>query len=159
MLRKRRTVPLRRTLKLEALEDRTLMTGNVTVFLDLGGTLHITGDGGGLSSTFPEAVQILDSSPPGLPNLSFRVQGRPGTFTSVNGVQFIDFVGSSIQNVVASFPSFGPATFNALDIIGQFPSAPTSGTSFPGSVTISGGVGTEHLEEEKPTRESSFSDG
>ena len=86
MKRKRRTVPLRRPLYLEALEDRTLLTGNVSVFLDISGTLHITGDGGGLSSAFPEAVQILDSSPPGLPNQTFRVQGAPGTFTGVNGV-------------------------------------------------------------------------
>jgi hypothetical protein len=132
-------------LKVEALEDRTLMTGNVSVFLDIGGTLHVTGDGGGLSPAFPEAVQVLDSSPPGLPNLTFRVQGAPGTFTSVNGVQFIDFVGSSIQSVIANFPSFGPATFNRLDIIGQFPAAPTSGTNFPGSVTVTSGTGSTSL--------------
>ncbi len=145
MLRKRRTVPLRRTLNVEALEDRTLMTGNVTASLNLSGTLFITGDGGGLSSAFPEAVQILDSSPPGLPNLTFRVQGRPGTFTSVNGTQFLDFVGSSITSVIANFPSFGPATFNALDIIGQFPGSPTSGTNFAGSVQVTGGVGKTDL--------------
>jgi hypothetical protein len=147
MLRKRRTVPLRRTLKIEALEERTLLTGNVTVFLDLAGTLHITGDAGGVNAAFPEAVQILDSSPPGLPNLTFRVQGRPGTFTSVNGVQFIDFVGSSIQSVVAQFPGGPPGlvTFNALDIIGQFPSAPTSGTSFPGNVSVSSNGGSTSL--------------
>jgi hypothetical protein len=138
MLRKRRTVPLRRTLQLEALEQRTLMTGNVTVSLDFAGTLHILGDGGGVSSTFPEYVQVLDSSPPGLPNLTFRVQGKPGTFTSINGVQFIDFVGSSINSVTAAFPTFSsPTIFNGLDIIGMFPSAPTSGTSFPGQVTLS----------------------
>src|SRR5262249_18324771 len=100
MLRKSRTVPLRRTLNLEAIEDRTLLTGNVLAALDTMGNLTITHPGGTVGNLI---VEILDASPPGLPNRDIRVRGVPGTFTSVNNTPYVDFVGVNINNVTVSF--------------------------------------------------------
>jgi hypothetical protein len=131
MKRKRRTVPSRRPLYLETLEDRTLLTGNVTVSLGLDGTLSILGDAGN------DSVQILDSSPPGLPNLTVRVQGAPGSFTAINGVQYLDFAANAIQSIKATFLNGK----NSLQIIGPLP----LNNTIPGQVTVTTGTGSNSL--------------
>ncbi len=88
--RKSRISPLRRTLTVEALEDRTLLNGVVRVLLNPNGLLQITGDAGNNAFTIA----------PGPESGTIRVSGNPGTFTSVNGRSFADFALVEVSDIV-----------------------------------------------------------
>ncbi|MCI0460533.1 MAG: hypothetical protein L0Z62_26565 [Gemmataceae bacterium] len=80
---------VRRTLTVEALEDRTLLNGNVTVLLDPAGVLQITGD------SADNQLTIAPSPDSGM----IRISGNPDTLTSINGEAFVDFALADITNI------------------------------------------------------------
>jgi hypothetical protein len=93
MLKKNRTSrvnPLRRTLTVEALEDRTLLNGVVRAALvDGSGVLQITGDDANNQFTISPA-----------PDTAYlRVQGVRLSFTAINGVTFVDFLAKDITDI------------------------------------------------------------
>src|SRR5262245_47319242 len=83
MLRKRRKVPRRRTFSLAALEDRSLLSGNVTATLLTTGQLTIAGD------TANNKITIMTD--PFGPTKNIRIVGDPGTGTTVNNADFVTF--------------------------------------------------------------------
>ncbi|MCI0459284.1 MAG: hypothetical protein L0Z62_20235 [Gemmataceae bacterium] len=93
MLWNRRTSPvrpLRQTLTVETLENRTLLDGNVTAFLDPAGSLQITGDAA------DNQFLLAPAPTPGM----IRVSGNPGTFTAINGDAFADFSLADITDII-----------------------------------------------------------
>jgi hypothetical protein len=105
---------------LEALEERTLLTGRVTAVLDVTGNLTIQGD------RFNNEITILPS--PLDPARMIRVQGNPFTFSSVNSVAYIDFVASSIRAVTVNFLDGN----NSLTV---------TGVNVPDTMLVSAGAG------------------
>src|SRR5689334_14608863 len=97
MRQNRRSNRQRRTLRLEALEDRTLLSGVVSAVEDpLTGLLSITGDNGNNAITISQvSAGVLrvagDIHIPPFP-------GRPDV-TSVDGVAYHDFILKSITAV------------------------------------------------------------
>src|SRR2546421_473401 len=97
MRQNRRLSRLRRTLRLESLEDRTLLSGIVSAVEDpLTGLLTITGDNGNnaitISQISPGVLRVAgDVHIPPFP-------GRPDV-TSVDGVAHHDFVLGSISAI------------------------------------------------------------
>jgi hypothetical protein len=92
MMQKNRTnrmSPLRRTLTVEALEERALLTGTVAAILAPSGTLQITGDAADNHFT------IAPSPIPG----HIRISGNPGTFTAINGVAFTDVLSHDLTDI------------------------------------------------------------
>ncbi len=80
----------RRTLTVEALEDRTLLNGVVAAFLDPTGQLQITGDAADNQFT------IAPAPTPGL----IRISGDPGTSTAINGEAFAEFSLADVTNIL-----------------------------------------------------------
>src|SRR5690348_7801726 len=97
MKQNRRFNRLRKLLRLEALEDRTLLSGVVSAVEDpLSGVLSITGDNGNnaitLSQVSPGVLRVAgDVNIPPFP-------GRPDV-TSVDSVAYHDFILASITNI------------------------------------------------------------
>src|SRR5436309_3252744 len=88
--RKSRSEPCRPRLTLEALEDRTLLTGVVQAFLDPASQLlQLVGDHGNNEFTV---------APSPVPDY-LRVAGNRGTFTSINSVAFIDFPLAGVKDI------------------------------------------------------------
>ncbi len=136
MLRKRRTVPPRRVLGLEVLEDRSLLSGNVTATLSNTGTLVINGDAGN------NAIQILPD--PFGPTKSIRVVAEqwPGISdewagTTVNNGQFATFDMTTFGDILINFQDGN----NLLNIDGPLPLA----NGLLGSLTIVAGKGSNTL--------------
>ncbi len=84
--------PSRRTLTVEALEDRTLLNGVVYAGINVPtGQLQIVG-----SAVAPNQCFTIAPSPiAGM----LRISGDPGTFTAINSVRYTDFVLSSITSI------------------------------------------------------------
>jgi hypothetical protein len=123
--------PTRRIPRLEVLEDRTLLSGNVTATLNVNtGVLSIVGDIGNNN------IQLTQINPFGVPEI--RVAGvlnipaaPPFTpdFTSVNAVSFTDFTLSSITSINIDFTQGG----NDKVTMG----GATTGFTLPNNITIS----------------------
>ncbi len=117
--RQRRIHASRRTLNVEALEERTLLTGPsgvvVATQMPNNGVLSLLGDAGNNS--------VLIGPVAGNPN-QIRLQGQP--FTSINGVSFTDFTLPSVTSIQANLQGGN----NNLSI---------QGFSIPGNLTINNG--------------------
>jgi hypothetical protein len=88
--RKSRMGPMRRTLTVEALEERTLLTGNVTASLNAAtGLLSITGDTG--DNQFTIALSPTSGN--------IRISGNAGTSTTINGVASADFALAQVNAI------------------------------------------------------------
>jgi hypothetical protein len=121
-----RISPLRRTLNVEALEDRTLLTGAVTAILAPSGTLQITGDAADNHFTIapsPVAGHV-------------RVSGTPGTFTAINGVGSVDILSRDLTDITMTLlQGKDRATLLGFSISGDvniFYGNPESVFTFPG---------------------------
>jgi hypothetical protein len=114
-------------LTLEVLEDRTLLSGNVTAGL--------TGAGTGVLSLFGDTGdnQILIVPEPISPTRNIIVMGNPGSGTTVNNAPFATFDLSTIRDIFVTLQSGS----NQLHIYGPLPSA--SGIS--GSLNVTTGTG------------------
>jgi hypothetical protein len=118
MMHKNRTSrisPLRRTLTVEALEERTLLTGNVTEsFTAATGLLTLTGDGGNNQFTIspsPVAGQI-------------RIAGIGGTTIGGAAFTFQDVPQAQLTDIAMNLPGIG------VDLV------TVTGFSIAGAVTI-----------------------
>jgi hypothetical protein len=116
MLQNRRRSSLRRTLCVEVLEDRTLLTGNVMAVQDATGLLTLTGD------TQDNAV-VLAQVPGGL----LSVNGQMGT--TVNGLPSQNFNSVSALNI-QFFDGNNSVAFDGVSTPG-----------IPGPITIVAGTG------------------
>jgi hypothetical protein len=123
--------PTRRIPRLEVLEDRTLLSGNVTATLNVNtGVLSIVGDIGnnniqltqinpfGVAEIRVAGVLSIPAAPPFAPD-----------FTSVNAVSFTDFTLSSITSMNIDFTQGG----NDKVVMGT----PVTGFTLPNNITIS----------------------
>jgi hypothetical protein len=121
-------------LNLEALESRTLLSGNVTANLDLAGVLHISGDIGN------NALSVI-SSPDPLEPTHIRVQGDPGSLTTVNGVTFAEFEINSVVSIQVNY-------LNGRDSIkftGPWPLLANGVPPLPGNIIVNTGTGVNTL--------------
>jgi hypothetical protein len=125
VLPKRRTLPLRPLLDLKALEDRTLLAGNVTAVLSNAGVLSIVGDSAG------NRISIMTD--PFGPTRNIRVVGDPGSNTTVNNAAFASFDLSAINDLTADFQDGD----DSLHIFGPLPLQ----TGIPGNVNVNMGTG------------------
>lgn len=121
--RDRRPLPTRRILSLEALEDRTLLSGNVLATLNPNsGVLTITGDAGNnsitISQTAPGVLEVGGVYKP----------GSPPDITKVNGRNVVDFNLSAITSL-----NINMGSGNDTVVMGG---AGTAGFSVPGSISI-----------------------
>jgi hypothetical protein len=104
--------PTRRIPRLELLEDRTLLSGNVTALLDPAtGILTLTGDIGNNN------ISLTTVNPFGVPEIRVAgvvvppspANGFRADFTSVNSVTFSDFTLSSVTSIIVNLQSVGGA--------------------------------------------------
>jgi hypothetical protein len=129
--RSRRLMSPRTILRLEALEDRTLLSGNVLAYWDanIPGQLDIKGDNGNNSiAIYQTAPGVLHVA--GIVNL-----GPPPDATTVNGVPSQDFALSSITSINVALQG-GKDTVN----VGG---AGSAAFKIPGNLTIMAGGGTD----------------
>lgn len=128
--RNRRPIAPRRILRLEALEDRTLLSGNVTAILNpTNGLLTINGDAGNNSISIGQSPIAGDIRVKG--NL---IIGSPPDVTKVNGVNYTDFTLSSVTKINITM-----LNGNDTVIMGKA----GTGFSIPGSISINAGSGTD----------------
>jgi hypothetical protein len=135
--------------RLEALEDRTLLSGNVLATLNpTTGALTITGDIGN------NAIHIWVPNPspiPGVPLLrvsgdtilAFTLPPTPPDFTSVNAVSYTDFTLSSVTSISVTMLA-GKDSVK----IGTTPAGAPAGFDIPNniSITAAGGSDTFNVE-------------
>lgn len=114
---------MRRILSLEALEDRTLLSGNVIATLDATtGILSISGDAGNNSITIsqqPGNVLQVAGTP---------VKGPPPDVTTVNGVKYTNFASTSVTAI-------------NIKMLDGNDTVVMNGASIPGNLTITAGKG------------------
>ncbi len=89
MMRTSRMGHLRRTLTVEALEDRTVLNGVVTVNLADSGVLQITGDRADNQFTIAPAPTTGE----------IRISGNPDTSTLINGEAFVDVALDAVTDI------------------------------------------------------------
>jgi hypothetical protein len=135
MSQKHRNRRLKKALALELLEDRTLLSGNVTVVQVLGtGQLLITGDNGNNAYSLNETTNL------GMPTLT--VAGSSAANPIVPGnVTAIDYIPGGVQNFpLASVSSIAISEGNGTNTI-LFGN--TAGFSIPGNISIGVGTGVD----------------
>ncbi len=105
--------PPRRTLIVEALEDRTLLNGVVTAARNSAGVLQIVGDTA--DNQFTVALSPIAGD--------IRISGNTGTSTAINSKAFVDFPLAQVSAI-------------SMTLRGGKDNVTISGFSIPGSMTI-----------------------
>ncbi|HLJ96242.1 MAG TPA: PKD domain-containing protein, partial [Gemmataceae bacterium] len=126
MMQKRRSYRWRRSLNVEALEDRMVLSGVVYAGEDpTTGMINIIGDGGNNAITIqPVALNVLRISG----DVTLPTPTSPPSVTSVDGVTFRDY----FLNTVSGFN---------IQMLNGNNRVTMAGLSIPGNITINAGAG------------------
>lgn len=134
MFKKSRIDRLRRILALEALEDRTLLSGNVSVFQAIAtGQVIIFGDGGNHAYLIRQ-TNLFGGPALSITGSSFANPIVPGNVTAINNVP-----GGTVSFPLASVSSLQITEGNGTNCV------QLNGFSLPGNISITVGTGVDKI--------------